>query len=626
MLPISDQEIDKITPLLLPPNCSFDEERKSFIKNLDTIDCQAVPGSGKTTALLAKLLLLEKRLPLEQNRGILVLSHTNTAIKLLHAKLDNKCNFIFKSPNFIGTIQSFVDQFLAIPFYTQTYRHRPLYIDNEIVRKITKPPRDLQLYLRYMTNKDSLKDDLLFNTGILHDELIHYDKTNFLLKNHEGKVYQAILKMKKDLYKKGFLSYADAYLLAKEYIEKYPKILDIIRLKFKYIFVDEMQDMNQTQLELLEKLFNHPTVVYQRIGDINQSIFNKVQSNKIWEFRGAPLILHKTLRLSSQIAPIVERFSLYKDIDHSIVSIRQSDIPPYLFIYTSSTIKKVLPYFVQKMKQHNLQNKKAIFKAIAWVAEKKENRLTLSDYYPTFSKEIKTEYNHIDSISEAIELIRQKSENTKDFISIFKIITQVCLEILRLENITNSQTNTYYSYLSFWKAVKENPENFLLRKQIYSLCQKAFVASVITISDFDEILSTLKKIFNFEYSGSTLSFRSNTTGSISSQELAPSQKNIFSLDGINIEIGTIHSVKGETHTATLVMETKYHTTESQKILNILKGQEIKNPNKRQAEAMKMLYVAMSRPTDLLCFACNEENIRGHEKEIEKAGWKIEKIS
>ena len=42
---------------------AFDRERKDFIKNLDTIDLQAVPGSGKTTALLAKLLLLEKHLP-----------------------------------------------------------------------------------------------------------------------------------------------------------------------------------------------------------------------------------------------------------------------------------------------------------------------------------------------------------------------------------------------------------------------------------------------------------------------------------------------------------------------------------------------------------------------------------
>lgn len=624
MLPISDQEIDKITPLLLPPNCSFDEERKSFIKNLDTIDCQAVPGSGKTTALLAKLLLLEKRLPLEQNRGVLVLSHTNTAIKLLHSKLDNKCNFIFKCPNFIGTIQSFVDQFLAIPFYTQTYQHRPLYIDSEFAKNAIVclcPP-----YLnKILDRKPMKKDEILFQTGLLHGKLTHYDKDPFYYKETTS-TYQSILNLKNNQYKKGFLFYDDAYLLAQEYIEKYPKILDIIRLRFKYIFVDEMQDMNQTQVELLEKLFNHPTVVYQRIGDINQSIFNKVQSNKIWEFRGAPLILHKTLRLSVRIAPIVERFSLYQDIDHSIVSIRQSNIPPYLFIYTSSTIKKVLSHFVQKIKQHNLQNKKAIFKAIAWVAEKKENCLTLSDYYPTFSKEIKTEHNHIDSISEAIELIRQKSENTNDFNSIFKIITQVCLEILRLENITNSQTNTYYSYLSFWKAVKENPENFLLRKQIYSLCQKAFAKSLITISDFDKILSTLEKIFNFEFSGSTLNFRNNTIGSILSKEPNLPPKNIFSLDGINIEIGTIHSVKGETHTATLVMETKYYTTESQKILNILKGQEIKQPKTREAEAMKMLYVAMSRPTDLLCFACNEEYIRGHEKEIEKAGWKIEKIS
>ena len=622
---ISDQEIELITPLLLPPNCSFDEERKSFIKNLHTIDCQAVPGSAKTTALLAKLLLLERRLPLEDNCGILVLSHTNTAIKQLHSKLNNKCNFLFKYPNFIGTIQSFVDQFLAIPFYIQTYQHRPTCIDSEFTRKVTKCPPELRAYLSRKSNKDSLENKLLFNTGILHNTLTYYDGTDFPLKNTNGPTYKAILKTKYDLYKKGFLSYEDAFLLAQEYIEKYPEIINSIRLRFKYVFVDEMQDMNRSQLELLEKLFNHSTVVYQRIGDINQSIFNQVQSNKIWEFRDTPLILHKTLRLPSQIAAIVERFSLYTDIDHSIVSTHASNIPPYLFTYNDSTIRKVLVQFVQKIKYHNLQNEKAIFKGIAWVAQKKDKNLSLLNYFPGFSKPSITKHNHFRSLTEAIQIIFQEANSTKNFKSIFKIITQICMELLRLENINNPQTDTPYSYFSFWEKLKERGQNDCFRQHIYSLCQKIFTTSSITISDFHDLLSVLAEIFKFKYSKLSLNFRTNSTYPPLT-ELEKHPKNIFSLDNITIELGTIHSIKGETHTATLVMETQYYTTESQKILNILKGKEIKKPKTREAEAMKMLYVAMSRPTDLLCFACNEKNIQGHEKEIEKAGWKIEKVS
>ena len=42
---------------------NFDDERLDFIKSFSTIDLQAVPGSGKTTALLAKLIILETKLP-----------------------------------------------------------------------------------------------------------------------------------------------------------------------------------------------------------------------------------------------------------------------------------------------------------------------------------------------------------------------------------------------------------------------------------------------------------------------------------------------------------------------------------------------------------------------------------
>ena len=86
---ISDEDIHYAEKLLLPEGKEFDDERKDFIRNLNTIDLQAVPGSGKTTALLAKLVILERKLPFADNSGILVLSHTNAAIDEIKEKISN---------------------------------------------------------------------------------------------------------------------------------------------------------------------------------------------------------------------------------------------------------------------------------------------------------------------------------------------------------------------------------------------------------------------------------------------------------------------------------------------------------------------------------------------------------
>ena len=111
---ISDEEIQYAERLLLPTDKTFDDERKAFIRNFNTIDLQAVPGSGKTTALLAKLVILERKLPFSDCSGILVLSHTNTAIDEIKEKIQKHCPKLFSYPNFIGTIQSFVNEFFYL--------------------------------------------------------------------------------------------------------------------------------------------------------------------------------------------------------------------------------------------------------------------------------------------------------------------------------------------------------------------------------------------------------------------------------------------------------------------------------------------------------------------------------
>ena len=62
---------------------------------------------------------------------------------------------------------------------------------------------------------------------------------------------------------------------------------------------------------------------------------------------------------------------------------------------------------------------------------------------------------------------------------------------------------------------------------------------------------------------------------------------------IEIEVGTVHSVKGETHTATLYLETFNYENDSKRLLLFLKGQypEAESKKVRHIENLKVAHVA-----------------------------------
>ena len=102
---------------------------------MDSCDLLAVPGSGKTTALQAKLYCLSKLRPRSATDGILVLSHTNAAVDEIKKKLSKACPNLFEYSNFVGTIQDFVDSYLAIPYYNIRYSNPISRIDTAICRE-----------------------------------------------------------------------------------------------------------------------------------------------------------------------------------------------------------------------------------------------------------------------------------------------------------------------------------------------------------------------------------------------------------------------------------------------------------------------------------------------------------
>ena len=93
---------------------------------------------------------------------------------------------------------------------------------------------------------------------------------------------------------------------------------------------------------------------------------------------------------------------------------------------------------------------------------------------------------------------------------------------------------------------------------------------------------------------------------------------------LQIEVGTVHSVKGETHVATLYMETSFHEKcESEYFGAQLEGLPYKGNKKYEKQALRIGYVAMSRPQYLLCMAISKEHFELLDEKLLKNNWKIE---
>lgn len=123
MLTVTDEDIEYAAKVLNITN-GFDAPRVNVIKCMESRDVVACPGSGKTTVLLAKLLILARHLPLKNNKGICILTHTNVAIDEIKERLGDNANELLSYPNFVGTIHSFISKFLASPAFVQYHSSR----------------------------------------------------------------------------------------------------------------------------------------------------------------------------------------------------------------------------------------------------------------------------------------------------------------------------------------------------------------------------------------------------------------------------------------------------------------------------------------------------------------------
>lgn len=715
----------------------FDEERKQFISNFETTDLLAVPGSGKTTALLTKLYCIAKQLPIKNNSGILVLSHTNHAVEEIEKQLKPICPQLFEYPNFVGTIQSFSNRFIAnqacFEFYGSYIRKNDDEIsENELINEFYKinfksklngfifnqlfsqyaklSKKDLERDLSYDA-KTSLKliKELKENKTLNKSGVLNYHITKGFLANDENLLFSYIknihdnaiqnvknekqkfcLRYKIDFinkkfvsfsgdlnfdsdsgsellsyfeqsFKRGVLRYSDSISLSKYYIKHHEELLKILQNRFKYVFIDEMQDLDQDQIDLIESIFftKNSSTVIQRIGDKNQSIFSNsqnVSNSALWKTRNEidpinfpkNLSLNNSHRLTPTIANLVDGFVLNRDIDYKVVGTStNNNIAPYLIVYKDEKDgEKLKNEFINLIKELELdketKNLKKGFHIIGWTTEKEENsnKWYLKKIFPEYSKESKQKKEDFDCLRKYLFLFVSE-RNTLE--AIRKSLLNGIIRILRIEQIyLDSDNKKHFRKSSFIRMIKQKGENYYnnFNQKLYSWC-----FSIVTKEDYENVFinyfefienELVQYIPNFKISKSiAFIVKEFNFNSIEDSNYAKENKDL------DIKISSIHAVKGQTHCATMYVETEYYDFETSKLVVEIKKATKKteavlgkNPlyfqeqnfsqlNKtRSNETLKMMYVGFSRPTHLLCFAVLEENVKGDIQKYKNAGWVV----
>lgn len=661
---ITDDDIRYSENILLPKNVSFNKQRKIFIKNLETIDLQAVPGSGKTTVLLAKLLILEKHLPFEDGSGVLVISHTNAAIDEIKKRIGNYCPRLFAYPNFVGTIQSFVDKFLAIPFYANLYKRKPYRINNDIYERETssfsymrfsgfskKDQNNAKRFLRVNNLSQTLRITVVNGEDVLTNGLfgkkLNYTKPkgNTKPQNYtdwsnleKRKIKQWLYCFKGKFFEDGILCFDDAYTLAMKYLQKYPLIKRLLQSRFHYIFVDEMQDMDEHQYDVLENIFydeGNCKSTFQRIGDKNQAIFSgKVKLENFWNIKGRDVLnIDGSCRFSKEIADVVRCFALDgKPIEGNAI---YKSIKPHLLIYEDSTIKNVLPEFIEIFKKYQNNNEiphniETIVKAVGW--RKKVDgtgKIAIKDYFPEFNETIqpsRVDYLNLKDYLFGIEKDFFKKNGLR---GMRKNIVNSFLRVLRYEKIYDSE-GRYYRERRLLNYLAEECEDSYqkMKLDLFLWCRDIFMGkSKIVLGEMRKYLPKfLAVVFGLsKLSEETKNFiNSDDSHTIASaaKETLLSTNNIYYYNSLGVEVGTIHSIKGETHAATLYMETFYQRKhESEMLKDFFKGGFVTgNEKDRVKQSLKMAYVGMSRPKYLLCVAVHHDHVKDYLNEIPDDKW------
>lgn len=631
---ITDSDIDEIEALF--GDVTFDEKRREVIKNLASIDVQAFPGSGKTTVLIAKLAILAKKWPFD-NRGICVLSHTNVAREEIEDRLGQTGlgKKLLSYPHFIGTLHSFCDTFISIPWLRSNGYPISL-IDTDIVlnNRWAKLKYGTRSYLENRGKTqyacEAIQFPISIDIGCAEQTNSYKDVKRTIEKSHQD----------------GFFTFNEMLYIANFVLGQQSSISNAVQTRFPILFIDEAQDTSDLQWDLISSAFNDGSLsIRQAFGDSNQAIFQSYSSKGNTHLFPTQTILTipNSHRFGTAIARLADSLAIsQKGMVGELTSFTKNDNQHTIFLFDKQNPSCVLQAYAKHILNCFTDEELKINEKLGCYVlgmvhnseptsfDDKHFPVGIRDYWKDYDPEASKASPKLKYLVDHFRTGKAAFQRSNSYDSYLESISCGLRKIINTE-CSEKIPSTGKAFNALLRSVPLGTD-LTFRKEMLSLSRMPISSEKewdMVIKQCNQILAHFFGVVTGPSDVVAWKAESDNTLTNANSRLPYSEKNIYTyLDKetgrmIKIRLASIHSVKGRTHLSTMVIETHWYNSNIQSIVPWLCNQQAKKPGKRDEMRLKCHYVALTRAKGLICLALPKDSVTlSQTKQLRENGWNI----
>ena len=244
-----------------------DEQYAAVIDDSKNILCLACAGSGKSRTLAYKIAYLISKG--EMPESIIAFTFTEKAAESIKRRVAEALYRFGLSENivgamFIGTLDAFCQKLLGD--INARYRQFDILDQNRLVLYVMSRQRKLGI----SNGKGYFKriKDFTDAWQTMHNENITLKD----IEQYDADLFEQLLCLSDSMSADGYMDFSFAIYLAVQELKKIDKKEGSYIEKFKYLFVDEYQDINPVQEEFIKTLSGFLDMLFV-VGDDDQSIY-----------------------------------------------------------------------------------------------------------------------------------------------------------------------------------------------------------------------------------------------------------------------------------------------------------------------------------------------------------------
>lgn len=663
--PITDEDIEWACGLLKLR--ALDAQRRTFLKSLTTLDVSACPGSGKTTLVVAKLAILARKWK-SPTRGICVLSHTNVAREEIEHRLGNTDvgQRLLGYPHFIDTIHGFVNRFLTTPWLLSA-GYCVAAIDNDLTTKVRRrhlSPRDYRTLEGYLEKKFISFDNLRLGSVNFATPL---ENTNFPGGAHTN-MYQLAASALQHAAEQGYFCYDEIFLLGEALLAQQPSLPSILQNRFPFVLVDEMQDTSEQQNAFLRQLFPRDvlTVCIQRVGDPNQAIFEGGVKPVADAFPDDIRCVNiaDSFRFDASIGALASSFAYRPVQPNGLKGMRSTAAPGKglahtIFVFPDNDASGVLDAFGHHVLTTSSapMNASSVVTAIGAVHKlfpdvepgHKQYPKTVAHYWTGYQPGAGRPTYRPMTLAETLLAAQTLASSGGP---LHQCVNSVASAITHLANLLAGATQVRASsrqHLQVEKRLADADAD--AARAVYRDLLTRFVIGREPLTEvrWAQLCPGLRMLGAALGGGDANTPTANDfmTWSDSARTALPvapnlalpaatnSYRYVHENASVDIQLGSIHMAKGQTHSATLVLETFNQSHFLHGLMPWLVGKHQHGTKCASDKAMQRLlqiYVAMTRPTHLLCLALRSSSLgtgkdaAENQEKLMARGWQIRHLT